>query len=159
MSDTTCRQLHQCPITSASNYNRITLAVPSSGPPPAPPRPSRTGRRALGPRCCSRRLGWAGWAGPRTPAGTTWTRSCGASTGTTPWRATSASSQTSGGWILVFKKLHPKVRIHGEGPYYGLLLLESSRFQPEEGLLRDYEPPLGASFQALVDITEQQRES
>ena len=104
MSDTTCGQLHQHPITSASNYNRITLAVPSSGPPPAPPRPSRTGRRALGPRCCSRRLGWAGWAGPRTPAGTTWTRSCGASTGTTPWRATSASSQTSGGWTLVLQK-------------------------------------------------------
>ena len=26
MSVTTCHQLHQCPITSASNYNRITLA-------------------------------------------------------------------------------------------------------------------------------------
>ena len=51
------------------------------------------------------------------------------------------------------------VRIHGEGPYYGLLLVESSRFQPDEDRLRDYEPPLGASFQALVDITEQQRES
>ena len=26
MSDTTCGQLHQRPITSASNYNRITLS-------------------------------------------------------------------------------------------------------------------------------------
>ena len=43
----------------------------------------------------------------------------------------------------------------------GLLLVESSNsgFQPEEGLLRDYEPSLGPPFQALVDITEQQRES
>ena len=61
----------------------------------------------------------------------------------------------------MFKKLHPKVRIHGEGPYYGLLLVESSNsgFQPEEGLLRDYEPLLGPSIQALVYITEQRRES
>ena len=29
------------------------------------------------------------------------------------------------GWYKCFKKLHPKVRNHGEGPYQGLLLVES----------------------------------